>query len=142
MKPVNVKIDNKDCVIISEKLYSGLVRSLAHKINYQEKYNNLVNNYNLLKEVTNQFNAIEYNFDNNKDVLIIASKTYFNNGIFDHNYINKHSIIEYLQKYDNDSKYSTNQLIKDLYNLCFSTFTIYYFFLYFSFTNCFNLIIR
>lgn len=37
MKPVHVKIDNKDCVIISEKLYSGLVRALAWKIEYQDR---------------------------------------------------------------------------------------------------------
>lgn len=41
MKPVYVKIENKEYVIISEELYSGLVRSLAYKIDYQEKYNNL-----------------------------------------------------------------------------------------------------
>ena len=41
MKPVHVKIDNKDCVIISEKLYSGLVRALSYKIDYHSKLKKL-----------------------------------------------------------------------------------------------------
>lgn len=117
MKPAYVKIDNKDCVIISERLYSGLVRSLAYKIDYHSKLKKLKKDYKLLTDVTNTFKAVKSNSDND-DTLIIASECYFDNGMFKRNYFHNYELYDYLQKYDNDPKYSTKQLIKDLYDLC------------------------
>ena len=117
MKPVHVKIDNKDCVIISEKLYSGLVRALSYKIDYHSKLKKLKKENKLLKDITNTFQAVKANSDND-DTLIIASECYFDKGMFTRNYFHNYELMYYLEKYDNDPKYSTNELIRDLWELC------------------------
>lgn len=113
MKNNYIKIDNKNYIIISERLYNGLVRSLSKKIEYQSRVEEAEREAKFLKYLTRNFKAFEMD-SYNDDSIIIASKSYFYQGYFEKNFIECEILKKYLEEYENNPNYSGFDLYNDI----------------------------